>query len=260
MGIDLTGTMAKIAQGDHHLQAFAQAAGRWIERAPFELVIERNGDGTEHYLRFRVREEPPPVLGLNIGDCVHNYRSALDHFVYAAAVAQSGLSPPPADVKLQFPIVRQSKAWLSQAGSKLPGITQTLRDEIAKLQPYHRGDEADVHPLAVLADLDNGDKHRVLHPVLAIGQWSHTEITRIDRGSIVDTEHTLVEPLVDGSQLFRVTLSEPNESIGIRNNSTIVVSLRHRPVKGAEYGGVVAMLEACRDSVKAAVAALTSHV
>lgn len=36
-------------------------------------------------------------------------------------------------------------------------------DTFAELQPFHDGAEASGHPLAVLADVANRDKHRLLH-------------------------------------------------------------------------------------------------
>jgi hypothetical protein len=38
------------------------------------------------------------------------------------------------------------------------------REIVKKVQPYHRGDQARTHPLAVLADLSNTDKHRIVNP------------------------------------------------------------------------------------------------
>jgi hypothetical protein len=35
---------------------------------------------------------------------------------------------------------------------------------VKHLQPYHAGDEAARHPLSVLAELSNADKHRLINP------------------------------------------------------------------------------------------------
>ena len=36
-----------------------------------------------------------------------------------------------------------------------------------RVQPYHAGDGASRHPLAVLADLSNTDKHRIVNPTFS---------------------------------------------------------------------------------------------
>lgn len=59
--------------------------------------------------------------------------------------------------------------WVQKAGVRdieiEPGASKLANRLVEKLQPYHRVDDPTVHPLAVLKDLSNIDKHRQLHVI-----------------------------------------------------------------------------------------------
>jgi len=57
---------------------------------------------------------------------------------------------------------RGSHKWIS-AKPKVVGIDPDAQAVIESLQPYHRGNAYDTDPLWRLSELNNIDKHRVLH-------------------------------------------------------------------------------------------------
>ncbi|MBA4115207.1 MAG: hypothetical protein H0X71_01960 [Rubrobacter sp.] len=107
------------------------------------------------------------MLGLLIGDCLHNLRAALDNLVYELLVARHG-DPPPDKfaVSSEFPIFSDRPMILRQHQRKIGGIDPAAQTIIEGLQPYQRGNDFGSHPLWLLHNLSNIDKHRVPHVAL----------------------------------------------------------------------------------------------
>jgi len=113
-------------------------------------------------------------VAARVGDVVHNLRSALDHLAFQLARGES--LTPEQQRKVQFPIFDCEKDFRRKC--YLGDIAPEHRKIIEKLQPYHglagRPDSWSgpyIHQLALLRDLDNMDKHRILTPTLAV-PWS----------------------------------------------------------------------------------------
>jgi hypothetical protein len=121
-------------------------------------------------LRFFVAEvEPmPPRWGLLLADALHNVRCALDHIAWH--VVAIGSSPPAraADQRrVGFPIYDTADGFANSDGTRIPGVSGQQRAIIELHQPHHRGSNAGMHPLALLQDLNNTDKHRELRTLVA---------------------------------------------------------------------------------------------
>jgi hypothetical protein len=130
------------------------------EPKPYTSLGEFDADKWEWVERFQVCEEPPLRLGVILGDCLHNLRSTLDHLMWQVTLLDGGTP----DDATQFPIASKSEAQFDAiAERRIPGLSEAHRALVKRAQPYHAGDGADAHPLAVLATLSNIDKHRVVH-------------------------------------------------------------------------------------------------
>lgn len=109
-------------------------------------------------------------VSLLVGDIVHNLRCALDHLIHHLARHNTGdnLKHPKST---QFPIADTPMHYQEQAKRYLQEIAHEHQSIIESFQPYHPMD-ANVfvgdyfHPLAMLRDLSNFDKHRLLTPIL----------------------------------------------------------------------------------------------
>ena len=126
---------------------------------------------------FRVASVPPTITELQetvsviIGDAVHNLRSALDHLVFQLAKLSTN-----AQIKneraVQFPIAENPKTYEKQERLYLSDLRQEYKNLIETYQPYHgiaRPSEPPyIHELALLQELSNTDKHRLLNTVLTI--------------------------------------------------------------------------------------------
>jgi hypothetical protein len=53
------------------------------------------------------------------------------------------------------------------ANRRIPDLSAEHRAFVKRIQPYHAGDGAPRHPLAVLAELSNADKHRIVNPTFS---------------------------------------------------------------------------------------------
>jgi hypothetical protein len=133
-------------------------------------------------------EQPPTdPISLLIGDTLHNLRSGLDVLAYSLAAYTK---PLPEDFahSSEFPIFGDEDRHgtpgigstrfnqLKNNGDPVPGSglfkirgwhpdAQTI---VEGLQPYHRGNTFRDDPLWILHDLENVNKHRLLHTTVAI--------------------------------------------------------------------------------------------
>jgi hypothetical protein len=170
----------RLERSQEHLKALNDArAGVFAEGdASFHFTLIGKPNSHRTKLLFHVSEmEQIATLrwGMFVGDAVHSLRSALDHLVFAAA------SEPTR--QCAFPICKTAKEWAIESPGILWSVPDDLRALIDNAQPYHRGDSAHAHPLAVLNTLWNLDKHRTI-PVTAfvpvLVEWGGTNLVGIE--------------------------------------------------------------------------------
>jgi hypothetical protein len=148
---------------------------------------------------YATAEQPPTdPLGLLIGDALHNMRSALDALAYALTLASG--KPVSDDVRYrsEFPIFgdedRKGTAGVGSTRfhnldgkgnpargsglSKIEGWEAGAQAIVERLQPYHRGQSFRSDPLWILQELDNVNKHRLLHPTAASFAGTHWDLQR----------------------------------------------------------------------------------
>jgi hypothetical protein len=136
---------------------------------PVRIRAKGNTEAGNHTVQIDNPPRFPREWGLQLGELANNARSALDHLVYALAVEARG---KPDLERTAFPIFQSESAYRQPRGkgakrtttrdTYLAGVDERWRDEVDALQPYHRGAGADLDPLAVLVDITNLHKHRLL--------------------------------------------------------------------------------------------------
>lgn len=175
--------LAKLAQARKHLRHLHHIAGRLQDSDAYAVYTERDPSTGEVVIYGEARRAPPSLTwGVVIGDIVHNLRSALDHMVWALTVAHQPEAPPHTIPSrgpgsewrhTAFP-VHPKPYPLDASGELIPwenakeprslwGMEPALRAEFETLQPFRWKEEAAFHPLAILHDLWNIDKHRHFH-------------------------------------------------------------------------------------------------
>jgi hypothetical protein len=170
----------KLARANAQATAIAEQISGWLSRNPITVRTELREDRFGFRLIFNGFSEHPQTdnWGLDIGECVHNLRSALDNLAFALARLQQD-KPAYAEV-IHFPIFQDRAAFNKALNKKKSRVTQSLGQMpagaaslIERLQPFQR-DKAEIpgtpdsDPLVILQWLNNEDKHRVPSVVLVV--------------------------------------------------------------------------------------------
>lgn len=122
------------------------------------FLFEMPGHGGMDVRQF-VRHKPlPELMPAVLGDFLFNYRSALDHAVWALH-AEADRSP-----RVEFPVFLTAAKYAAGSAPKIGTLPQQTRVVLESLQPFHAVDP-ELHPLWILHELNRVDKHRVLHVI-----------------------------------------------------------------------------------------------
>jgi hypothetical protein len=177
--VSLNSCWAKVNRAKQHRDALEAYIGETfsIKANLPTLGAKFDTESREHIVYINHVPDLGPFLdnvALFIGDVVHNLRCALDHLAFQLARGES--LAPKQQRKVQFPIFDKEEDFHRKC--YLGDIAPEHRKIIEELQPYHglagRPDSwsgSYIHQLALLRDLDNMDKHRMLTPILAV-PWS----------------------------------------------------------------------------------------
>lgn len=122
-------------------------------------------DDNEQWL-VRIKELPefPPDWGPTIGDAIHNYRSALDVLIFELAFIDQGGREVSGT---GFPLVLPDHWNDPGIQAQIKHLTDTHRAMVHECQPTA---EDGPHPLVLLTQLANDDKHRTIQPVFVVPQ------------------------------------------------------------------------------------------
>lgn len=168
---DLSSSWAKLDRADWHLDCLN------AEYRKYEATLRNAGDGSAPptvatrepdlrtgtvwvVVRLGAVPAPPRRLGLMVGDAIHNTRSALDHLL--CSLVRSG-GRKGCSTENQFPV---SIHEVFPEDNRLDGVPTWARDLILGMQPYADRTLERSKLLLRLADFDNADKHRSLHPLI----------------------------------------------------------------------------------------------
>lgn len=168
----LDGCYAKLRRAKTHLDALQGASDDFREGKPVALVREVQPDPHELIYRVRVRETPPVEMATIIGDALYNLHSSLDHLAWYLAFLESRPDPPPSGST--FPIFKnRGRFWRvdNRTGNytawsgarRLEAMPEGVRRLIEEVQPYRCENRAEHHPLWLLHELSNRDKHSMLN-------------------------------------------------------------------------------------------------
>jgi hypothetical protein len=153
----------------------------------------------------------PQEWSLAVGDFAHNARSSLDILLQSITTLPGNDS---ARRHLQYPICDRATGKRSYESALGRGNLDGIRDPhlaiIESVQPFQQGADAGSDPLALLRNINNSDKHRVLMLIVVATQREHfallSEPIPIPGGGIrlgigataIKTEHFVIEPIGSG--------------------------------------------------------------
>lgn len=170
----ILGHEIKLIRARHHLDDLQNQIGEWFNGGHHRVTVEQNSNLPDHF-SVRVIADPIPLetFAPLIGDILHNLRASLDHLAYALAAKHTQPLPQEFAEKSEFPIFgdkdRKGRPGMganmfrdNALPTKIRCIHPSAQTAIEKMQPYHRGSSFAEHPLWMLHDLSNIDKHRLL--------------------------------------------------------------------------------------------------
>jgi hypothetical protein len=218
----------KLNRAKDHLQALDSELRVFMRSDFYELAREDDADGLGYVDRVQHVEEIPDAVSATLGDCIQNLRSCLDHIVWEIAPPATKLQSSPDDPcwrpgymrpvepesKPAFPIFIAPDDFVRDGKRQIKLLPQDAQTIIERLQPGFGWDKGIArgrprpihHPLWVLHELSNIDKHRTIHPVAASGRLVYYRGGGVpDWGSFTARSG----PLKPGAELVRVRYGSP---------------------------------------------------
>lgn len=226
------GVDAKLRRANEHFEVVERELTQFMRSNPYRLVAKY--DPTERQIVAKARAVIHPATdrwACLIGDCVHNVRSALDHLACQLLLLAGGI-PKMGRGGTAFPILDTFTG--PKGGPRAVAITGTsgavsgaVLAFVEGCQPRERRGDEHGHPLWLLSELDNMDKHRELT----------TTATRMEGFSIglrtvrdVDLHFDFVGhwgPFDETTELAKwtVTPTGPNPEVEVNHTGSLGIAL-----------------------------------
>lgn len=250
----MPGVDAKLRRANTHLQEIQRQVAEFAAPNPNHFVSKYD------HARQQMVTRPHPSLfaprhywATVIGDCVHNLRSALDHLAHEL-VTLGGGSPKAGRSGTQFPILDSlvgpnggpRKVHIpTSSGSVSPEVFAFIEG----LQPYNRLNHPLDHPLWVLSELDNMDKHRTLAVTgVALSDFA-LGINTIWDLDLYFAAVGFSGPFDENTELasWKATVTGPNPQMDMQPQGTIEVALAPPSIQTGKP--LITTLEHLRDYV-----------
>jgi hypothetical protein len=227
IGPEFASCWLKIGRAEEHLNSFKTEFPEWDHKHPYVISRKCNAEGSRHSLVIDI-VVPPPIdrWSLIAADCIHNLRSALDNWIYALAVKQTGSVQPPHHNRLQFPITDTPEAFQQAlSGHRLASVSSAAQGRVEALQPYNRK-HAQLPPLlGMLRDFDDKNKHRLLNVAF---QQVHDGRFSFKR-PVIGTPKVFysLTGIKSGTEVAFFLIDPPQPSIDYEYEVSLVICLDH---------------------------------
>ncbi|WP_431946029.1 hypothetical protein [Micromonospora marina] len=156
----------KWSRGNSHTAALQSKFGEWHASAPVSVdaVLREDRHGIDLVARVP-RGIPKHEWSLDLGDALHNLRSALD--AVAWGMAHFNNAQPTRPKRVTFPICDDEKRWDEVVRDWVGEIHPEFQERLRIMQPFTYVPAGGVSVLSMLHDLDIQDKHRDILTVSA---------------------------------------------------------------------------------------------
>lgn len=185
----LDGVNAKLTRVVASLERLHSDIRAFAALRPFTVRIEEHdrGDGQSevHVIAVDRRILWDVNINLLAGEIVYQLRSALDHTIHQLVLADGHGEKLAGSRRHQFPIFETEVGYRTRAPAMIDGVSPSVGRLIKDAQPFASTLAASAHPLWILQDLSNTDKHRVI-PVSVValeeleGRDSADDVTYAD--------------------------------------------------------------------------------
>lgn len=222
----------KFTRAQEHMNDFHEALRWWTDSGPHSVEEEIDFQTGQKNIVLMAREPPPARLSLFLGDAIQNLRACLDHLVCEAARLNSGGHlAPRVERDLAYPITSDPLHFRSQVRrGRLGCVPPRAQVIIRRAQPYQAGQEESLfHPLWVLHELSNVDKHRRL-PLLNGWVENHRPSIRVGRAESVTVENP--GPFKDKAVLVTISPHDADVDVDVTSVSVRIVFGEGTPYYG----------------------------
>lgn len=156
----------KWSRGNSHIAALRSKFAEWQASAPVSVdaVLRKDRQGLDLVARIP-RGIPKHEWSLDLGDALHNLRSAFD--AVAWGMAHFNGAQPTRPKRVAFPICGDEKQWDEAFSAWISEIHPEFQERLRILQPFTYVPAGHLSVLSVLHDLDIQDKHRDILTVSA---------------------------------------------------------------------------------------------
>ncbi len=200
----------RLARADEHRRALARIWNDYLEHHPYGFGLSHEGNGM-HVLEVWEEYPIPTSFSIRLGEWLYNIRACLDYIVWATASYVSGMSPPPHQDALQYPIYESRDAW-DRNIYRLRGLADHHREMLFTMQPFNS--DADANYLRAINDLARIDRHRRLtnrtayiaeiEPVVQIPEGASATLqwgSRVLRNGVAQLARIHIAPWQDGMEV-----------------------------------------------------------
>jgi hypothetical protein len=219
----LDGAEAKIARAWEHRKALRAEISRFLKTEPYPVVVDLDPQTGWHVARLRVLKEPPLLLSIIAGEMAYEYVSALNHLVWELAARKLGRNNVwKYRMGIQFPIAASPESFLKPVLVRKRYVSKRALAIIEGLQPYNGRDGlpgAQSHPLWLIKNVADSDKHRILAPRITRFTITGLEFAWNESIAAGPEIEPLIQPgqrLDDGTELERIRFSSGNNQANVR--------------------------------------------
>lgn len=156
----------KWSRGNLHVALLHARFAEWHVSAPVSIdaVLREDRQGIDLVARVP-KGIPKHEWSLDLGDALHNLRSAFDAMAWG--MAHFNDAEPSRPKLVYFPICAEEKQWKKALHDWVGEIHPELQERLRIVQPFNYAAAGGVSFLAMLHDLDIQDKHRDILTVTA---------------------------------------------------------------------------------------------
>ena len=190
---------SKIDRACEHLETYEDALPDFRKGQPCSWASETDLDTDDKVWRVMGQPKTPPYhWNVIIGDCLYNFRSALDHLAWQLVLV-NGNTPTRSTA---FPLFDSPSAWAQFSPSRLKGMDGKAIALIQQNQPCFGTNPYRNQILGWLDGLHNVDKHRHFNLTIA-GTMGGFWIPGLPVQAVAEV-FIHEGPIEDGTELARV--------------------------------------------------------
>ncbi len=230
MPLDNSSALLKIGRAKELLDGLDNEVRAWHHTIPYSFSTHINPERTRASIVVRANHEPDIIRwSLIVADIIHNLRCALDHSFWAVLLNEFNRILPAGSEKLTFPL--WDAAPNSNQRKTFAPIGVKLFNAIESVQPYHHPFSAyPIHPLAILRDIDNANKHKLLFTVMPSISVVNLKVTglRKDYQNGGASEYIERAELKDGSEAMAITFDVPHPDMKCECTQCVaIIAIKH---------------------------------